>query len=171
MANDFREISDNELVSAVELLHQLIPEEQLKAYSLRHSPATVYTTLTTLWMLTLQRLGGGKSLEAIVKETLTHHREIFPDNKRVREGTLSENSSAFSEARGRLSLKDTERFLDSVAVSIIDSAPDIVNDRQAFIIDGTTFKLPPTSSLREIYPPSRNRHGESVWPILMLITR
>ena len=76
MANDFREISDNELVSAVELLHQLIPEEQLKAYSLRHSPATVYTTLTTLWMLTLQRLGGGKSLEAIVKETLTHHREF-----------------------------------------------------------------------------------------------
>ncbi len=107
MANNSRKIPNDELISAIELLHQLIPEEDIKAYSLRHSPATVYTTLTTLWMLTLQRLAGGKSLEAIVKETLTHHREIFPDNKRVREGTLSKNSSAFSEARGRLSLEDT----------------------------------------------------------------
>ena len=168
VANHSRSIPDEELISAIQLLHQLIPEDELKAYSLRHSPATVYTTLTTLWMLTLQRLAGGKSLEAVVKETLTHHRDVFPDNKRVREGTLSNNSSTFSVARNRLSLKDTERFLDSVAASIIDSVPNILNDRQAFIIDGTTFKLPPTSSLREVYPPGRNRHGESVWPILML---
>ena len=119
-------------------------------------------------MLTLQRLAGGKSLEAIVKETLTHHREIFPDNKRVREGTLSKNSSAFSEARARLSLEDAEGFLDSVAHSIIESVPDIINDRRAFIIDGTTFKLPPTSNLREVYPPASNQHGETVWPILMM---
>ena len=168
MANHARRIANDELVSAIELLHQLVPEEEIRVYSLRHSPATVYTTLTTLWMLTLQRLGGGKSLEAIVKETLTHHREIFPDNKRVREGTLSRNSSAFSEARGRLSLEDTERFLDGVAGSIIDSVPDIVNDRRAFIIDGTTFKLAPTSDLREVYPPSCNQHGETVWPIMMI---
>lgn len=168
MANNSREIPNDELVSAIELLHELIPEEDLKVYSLRLSPATVYTTLTTLWMLTLQRLAGGKSLEAIVKETLTHHREIFPDNKRVREGTLSKNSSAFSEARSRLSLEDTERFLDSVADSIIDSVPDLINDRRAFIIDGTTFKLAPTSNLREVYPPASNQHGETVWPIMML---
>lgn len=168
MANISREIPNDELVSAIELLHQLLPEEDLKAYSLRHSPATVYTTLTTLWMLTLQRLGGGKSLEAIVKETLTHHREIFPDNKRVREGTLSKNASAFSEARGRLSVEDTERFLDRVTDSIIDSVPDILNDRRAFIIDGTTFTLAPTSNLREVYPPASNQHGETVWPIMML---
>lgn len=168
MANAFREIPNDELVSAIALLHQLIPEEDLKVYSLRHSPATVYTTLTTLWMLTLQRLGGGKSLEAIVKETLTHHREIFPDNKRVRDGTLSKNSSAFSEARGRLSLEDTEHFLDRIANSIIYSVPDVINDRRAFIIDGTTFKLAPTSNLREVYPPATNQHGETVWPIMML---
>lgn len=168
MANNSRTIPDDELVSAIELLHQLIPEEELRVYSLRHSPATVYTTLTTLWMLTLQRLAGGKSLEAIVKETLTHHREIFPDNKRVREGTLSKNSSAFSEARSRLLLPDAERFVDSVANSIIDSVPDILNDRRAFIMDGTTFKLAPTSNLREVYPPASNQHGETVWPILLL---
>ncbi len=86
-----RLIADAELNSAIALLHDLIPQDQLQVYSFRHSPATVYTTLATLWMLTLQRLGGRKSLEKIVKETLGNHREIFPDNKRVRDGTLSYN--------------------------------------------------------------------------------
>jgi hypothetical protein len=160
--------SDAELASAIALLHDLVPPDQLRVYSLRHSPSTVYTTLATLWMLTLQRLGGGKSLEKIVKETLTHHRDILPDNKRVREGTLSRNSSAFSEARHRLTIAQTEKFLDGVSTSIIDFCPDLMNDRKAFIIDGTTFKLAPTSDLQEVYPPSKNQHGDTVWPILML---
>ena len=97
-------VTDAELTSAVELLHQLIPEKELAVYSLDISPATVYTTLVTLWMLTLQRLGGGLSLEAVVKEVLTNHRSILPNNKRVQEGTLSLESSAFSNARQRLPL-------------------------------------------------------------------
>lgn len=163
-----RTISDAEFTSAIKLLHQLIPVDELEAFSLHHSPATVYTTLATLWMLTLQRLGGGKSLEAIVKETLTHHRDIFPNNKRVRGGTLSKNSSGYSEARQRLPIEVVEHFTDAVARTIIDSCPDVMNDRQAFIIDGTTFKLAPTSNLREVYPPATNQHGETVWPILMM---
>ena len=55
MTADRREISDAELTSAVELLHRIIPTDEIEAFSLRHSPATVYTTLATLWMLTLQR--------------------------------------------------------------------------------------------------------------------
>ena len=168
MTTHGRTISDEEYTSAVDLLHRIIPRDELDAFSLRHSPATVYTTLATLWMLTLQRLGGGQSLEAVVKDTLTHHGNIFPDNKRVREGTLSKNSSGFSEARQRLPMEAVERFNDSVAKSITDSCADDLNDRQGYIIDGTTFYLEPTSELREVYPPAQNQHGESVWPILML---
>lgn len=168
MAESMRETSDEQLSSAIGLLGNLIPHDDIQVFSLRHSPATVYTTLTTLWMLTLQRLGGGRSLEEIVKKTLTSHRDILPDNKRVREGTLSENSSAFSAARHRLTVAAAERYLDSVAGSIIDTCPEVRNDRKAFIIDGTTFKLAPTDELREVYPPSKNQLGETVWPILML---
>ena len=55
MTTDRRDISDAEFTSAVELLHRIIPADEIEAFSLRHSPATVYTTLATLWMLTLQR--------------------------------------------------------------------------------------------------------------------
>ena len=64
-------LSDAEFTSAVELLHRIIPKgNDFPAYSLNVSAATVYTTLVTLWMLTLQRLGGGKSMACVIKEVL-----------------------------------------------------------------------------------------------------
>jgi hypothetical protein len=38
-----------------------------------------------------------------------------------------------------------------------------------FILDGTTFTLPPTPALKKAFPPATNQHGESVWPVAMLM--
>jgi len=162
-------VTEAELTSAVELLHELIPENELAVYSLEFSPATVYTNLVTLWMLTLQRLGGGTSLEAVVKEVQTQHRSLLPDNKRVREGTLSLASGAYSEARKRLPLAIAERFAEQVSRSLIERTPAWREGRRAYVLDGTTITLAPTSSLREVFPPATNQHGETVWPVLMLL--
>lgn len=162
-------LDEKELTSAVELLRQLIPEDDFPAFSLDVSPATVYTTLVTLWMLTLQRLGGGKSLSNAVKDVLTFSRDLLPPNKRVREGTLSENSSAYSQARKRLPIELVRRFAESVSQSLIDRSPSWFGDCRAFIIDGTTVTLAPTSNLHDAYPPATNQHGETVWPVLMLM--
>jgi hypothetical protein len=162
-------VSDAEFTSAVELLRKLIPEEDFPAYSLDLSPATVYTTLVTLWMLTLQRLGGGKSMEAVVKDLLTHHRSLLPDNKRVREGTLSFQSGTYSQARKRLPLETVQRFAEQVSQSLVERSPPQFGGRRAYVIDGTTMTLAPTGSLREAYPPATNQHGETVWPVMMLM--
>lgn len=162
-------LTDVELSSAVELLRKLIPEDDFPAYSLELSPATVYTTLLTLWMLTLQRLGGGSSLEAVVKEVLTHNRTLLPDNKRVREGTLSFKSGAYSRARQRLPIETVRSFAQRVSQSLIDLTPSRLAGRRAYLIDGTTMTLAPTSSLIEAYPPATNQHGVAVWPMLMLM--
>jgi len=162
-------LTDDEFTSAVELLRRIIPEHDFAAYSLEVSPATVYTTLVTLWMLTLQRLGGGKSMTAIIKDVLTYNRDLLPDNKRVREGTLSESSGAYSEARKRLPIETVRAFAERVSQSLIDQSPTSFAGRRTFIIDGTTVTLSPTSSLRDAYPPATNQHGETVWPVLMLM--
>lgn len=162
-------LSDEEFTSAVELLHQIIPVEDFPAYALEVSPATVYTTLVTLWMLTLQRLGGGKSLSATIKDVLNYSRALLPNNKRVREGTLSENSAAYSQARQRLPLETVRAFAQRVSQSLIDQSPAWFEGRRAFIIDGTTMTLSPTSELRDAYPPATNQHGETVWPVMMLM--
>ena len=162
-------LTDDELSSAIELLHRIIPADDFRVYSLEVSPATVYTTLVTLWMLTLQRLGGGKSMAAIIKEVLTYNRDLLPNNKRVREGTISEKSGAYSEARKRLPIKTVRAFAERVSQSLIAQSPAWFEDRRAFILDGTTITLSPTSSLCNAYPPATNQHGETVWPVLMLM--
>jgi hypothetical protein len=162
-------VTEAELTSAVELLRELIPEDELAVYSLEFSPATVYTHLVTLWMLTMQRLGGGTSLEAVVQEIQTQQRSLLPDNKRVREGTLSLGSGAYSQARKRLPLATAERFAEQVSRSLIERTPAWREGHRAYVLDGTTITLAPTSGLREVFPPATNQHGETVWPVLMLL--
>jgi hypothetical protein len=108
-------------------------------------------------------------MACIIKDVLTYHRDLLPDNKRVREGTLSEKSGAYSQARKRLPIETVRAFAERVSESLIDQSPPWFEGRRAFIIDGTTMTLSPTSPLCEAYPPSTNQYGETVWPILMLM--
>jgi hypothetical protein len=162
-------LSKEEFTSAIDLLRRVIPEEDFPAYALDVSPATVYTTLVTLWMLTLQRLGGGQSMSAVIKEVLNNNRRLLPDNKRVREGTLSERSGAYSKARHRLPLEVVRSFAERVSESLTERSPAWFEGRRAYLIDGTTITLSPTSPLRKAYPPATNQHGGTVWPVMMLM--
>ena len=161
-------IGNGEFCSAMKLLDELMPETELDALQ-PSFPHAVYTTLVTLWMLTLQRLGGGKSLEKIVKDVLSENREILPQNKRVEDGTLSFSSGTYSDARQRLKLETTKHFANRVCHSLIDLSPPAFEGRRAFIIDGTTITLPPTPELQDAFPPARNQLGETVWPVAMLM--
>lgn len=161
-------LSPEEFASAVDLLRQLLPDEELDRWQ-PSGPATVYTTMVTLWMMTLQRLGGGKTLNATVKDVLSHNRALFPDNKRLREGTLSETSGAYAQARTRLNLETVEFFANRVCDSLIEMSPQWFDGRLAFILDGTTITLAPTEELKRAFPPATNQHGESVWPVALLL--
>ena len=167
MSNE-NSLSEQGFASAVEMLRKVLPDDELNRLQ-PCSPAAIYTTLITLWMMTLQRLGGGKTLNAIVKDVLAHSRELLPDNKRLREGTLSETSGAYSEARTRLKLKTVEFFANRVCDSLIAASPPWFDGRRGFTLDGTTMTLPPTSELKAAFPPATNQHGESVWPVALLL--
>lgn len=129
----------------------------------------VYTQAPTLWLLVLQRLGGGLSLQAAVEELITHHTDILPRNRRVEEGALSENNSAYNRARQRLPLQVVETFSNSLCDYLAKHGEPAWLGRRVFIIDGTTITLPPTPELKEAFPPATNQHGESVWPVAMLM--
>ena len=156
-----------EVQSAVRRLRDVIPGEELNQMQ-PTGPAAVYTTLATVWMMILQRLGGGISMQAVVKDALLHADDIFPDCKRVREATLSTRDTAFSDARQRVK-KDTVRYLlDAVSSSLIETCA-VSGGRKKFIIDGTTLTTAPTSDLKEAFPPAVNQHGESVWPTVLML--
>ena len=161
-------LSEQEFASAVEMLRELLPDEELDRLQ-PCGPATVYTTMITLWMMTLQRLGGGKTLNAIVKDVLAHNRELLPDNKRLREGSLSESSGAYSDARTRLRMETVEFFASRVCDSLIRASPPSIDGRYWYTLDGTTLTLAPTPELKAAFPPATNQHGESVWPVMLML--
>ena len=161
-------LDENEFASAINVLHQILPNGQLDRM-FPSGPATIYTTLVTIWMMLLQRLGRGETLNFVVKEVQSHNRDLLPQLKRVREGTLSKNSAAFSRARTRLTQESLEFFADRVCRSLMSVAPPLFAGRQGFILDGTTITLAPTPELKAAFPPATNQHGESVWPVALLM--
>ena len=162
------EANTHELTSAIETLREMIRADELDRRQ-PSGPATVYTTMVTIWMMTMQRLGGGKSLNAVVKDVLAHSRDLLPNNRRLREGTLSETSGAYAEARSRVELETVEFFANRVCDSLIDASPSWFDGRRAFILDGTTITLAPTPELQKAFPPATNQHGDTVWPVALLL--
>ncbi len=162
----------DELASALNLLRSLMdaPEQQkLLDPDQRETTKMVYTNGVTLWMLTLQRLGGGKSLSEVVSHILTHDRDLLPDNKRVRENTLSDNSAAYARARERLPLDTILEFSNRACNYLGQISEPVIDGRRVFILDGTTMTLAPTPVLQAAYPPAPNQYGPSVWPVAQLM--
>lgn len=131
--------------------------------------AKVYTRAPTLWLLVLQRLGGGLTLEGAVKDLIENHSDILPQNRRVSEGRLSENNSAYNKARQKCPIKVVEEFSHRVCDHLARRAEPAFEGKRVFTLDGTTITLPPTPALKKAFPPATNQHGESVWPVAMLM--
>jgi hypothetical protein len=164
--------AEEQFAAASELLHRLIRSPQVSQQfdpELRTNTRMVYTKGVTVWMLILQRLGNGLSLKDTVSHVINHDRDLLPDNKRVREGTLSENSSGYGKARKNLPLKSIHEFSSAVCDYLGRSSEPVFGSRRVFIIDGTTITLQPTPELKRAFPPAPNQHGESVWPVAMLM--
>ena len=129
----------------------------------------IFTQAPTLLLLILQRLGGGLSLDGAVQELIKHHQDILPRNRRVEEGTLSQNSSAYSNARQNLPQQKVESFASAICDHLAKNSKPVWRGRRVMILDGTTITLPPTPELKAAFPPATNQHGESVWPVAMLM--
>ncbi len=158
--------------AANELLKNLIQSPQIRNQfdpQMRTNTRMIYTKGVTLWMLILQRLGNGLSLEDTVSHVLTHDRDLLPENKRVREGTLSENSSAYFKAKRNLPIESIHEFSSAVCDYLGRACEPIFGSQRVFLIDGTTITLEPTPQLKRAFPPATNQHGESVWPVAMLM--
>lgn len=157
-----------ELDAAIEQFRRLIDGEQLNRLQ-PMGPATVYTPFVTVWLLIYQRLFAGRPLVDAVVELVQTLPDYLPENRRVREATLSCNTSAYSRARSRLNPEVTDWLANHVYTSLVAATPPTLGNRRVYILDGTTIKLAPTPALKAAFPPARNQRGESVWPVAHLL--
>jgi hypothetical protein len=158
-----------DLVEAVRIFQKLVPTLTLNARQPPDSRA-VYTPWIVAWLMVYQRLSGYVTLAAAVGELAGLDDDLLPDNKRARERNLSANTGGYARARDRLDAEVAEFAADEVAAALIARSPPAPGDRRAFLIDGSTLSLAPTDALRRAFPPAKNQHGESHWPVLRLVT-
>ena len=132
-------------------------------------PGAVYTASTVLWLLVYQRLAPRSTLQTTVKYFQEIAPQLCPDNRRIREQTLSNSTAGYSDGRQWLTEKTAEWFANTVSRSICESTRPTLGTQRVFLLDGTTLTLAPVESLRALYPPATNQHGASAWPVALIV--
>jgi hypothetical protein len=134
----------------------------------RQGPLTAWVVI---WLMIYQRLHAKGSLSVAVRELLTgpvqaHLR--WPDGKPG--GKLSASTSAYSQARSRLPLEVAEQVSDLIFESLWEQPKTLaVLGKAMFLLDGSSLLLAHSDELVKAYPPSRNQHGTSHWPVLRIV--
>jgi Transposase DDE domain len=165
-------LGDDEFDAAFELLPRLV--DLRRADELMPLGAgAVYTASVVLWLLVYQRMNKGATLAAAVKHLIESASAMCPDNKRIREGTLSKGTGGYTAGRNRLTREVAEWFAREVSDSIIATAPltkvgPVTGERRVYVVDGSTLALAPEPALQAAFPPASNQHGEGVWPVALL---
>lgn len=140
---------------------------------------SLYSPLVVLWLLVLQRLYGGVPLQAAVLELLRGLPASFWPRppKRVRDwrerGILPSNhTGAYNQARQALPLTVVQQASDRICAELMAEAGHRRSPSttpRAFLLDGSTVRMPHTPALCRSYPTGSNQHGEAHFPLLRVL--
>jgi hypothetical protein len=131
-----------------------------------------------MWLMIAQRLHGGASLETAVVELLRGLPAGFWPHpcKRLRqwrENGISPSSytGAYNQARQALPPSVVEKSCDRMFTELIARVDQSASGRssRAFLLDGSSMRLPHTPALCDLYPPGSNLRGENHWPLLRVL--
>jgi putative transposase len=160
---------------------QLLPTsflDQAQADTGRKRNNGVYSPLVVLWLLVLQRLQGGASLQSVVLELLRGLPATFWPQpcKRIRQWrehgkAPSCHTGAYNQARQALPLSLVEKSCDHIfeqLVSRLDQTTSAEAPR-VFLLDGSSLRMSHSPELCELYPPGANQYGDGHWPLLRVL--
>ncbi len=131
----------------------------------------IYSFGVVAWLMMRQRLQTNGSLAQTVLELrLPAGRKLLPTCKRVREGRISASTGGYCQARHNLPILAANLMADEIferlRAQLRPGCPGI--DQPVFLLDGSSIRLSAQGDLPERYPPVRNQHGPSHWPVLKI---
>lgn len=139
----------------------------LAAFS-RESP---FSAWIVMWLMIFQRLDAKGTLSVAVRELVTGPVRAFvrrPEG--VAAEPLSANTSAYSQARSKLPLEVAEKVSDWIFEFLQRQAKTLPGlERPMFLLDGSSILLSHSKASAEAWPPARNQHGNSHWPVLRVL--
>jgi len=118
----------------------------------------------------VQRLSGGTLAAALGELLAGNGGDVLEPCKRVREGSISANTGAYSQARMRVPVEAAYRVAQRTFEYLRSAlGTDPLRDR-LFLIDGSSIRLAHTAALLQVYGAASNQHGNSHWPIMRVVT-
>jgi putative transposase len=130
----------------------------------------VFSLPVTVWLMMVQRLSGGTLADAVSELVAGNGWDLLEPCKRVRQGIISPNTGAYSEARQRVPVQASRRVAEHTFRQLRAAmATEPLRDR-LFIVDGSSIRLAHTPALLQQYGAARNQHGDSHWPIMRVVT-
>ena len=157
-----------ELDRAFDCAQRLVDWTEIDRLHPRRANA-VFTNSVVLLLLLYQRVRKEKTLDAAVNFLLDSLPHMLPDNKRVVENRLSNNTGGYATARKRLPLEAAKSVTQKISQTLIDATKPSLLNRRVYFFDGTTMTLAPVPALQKLYPPASNQHGEGVFPVALLV--
>lgn len=162
---------DRDPKGVLELYGEAVPDgffEQLEKDLGLTARQRIFSLPVVVWLMISQRLDPKATLSAAVQQVVQQQpRLLLSDHKRIREGTVSGHTGAYSDARQNMPVvvaeKVADRILDHLQQNDGDALPGW--NRRVFILDGSSLEMPHTAELVEAYPP----HPKSHWPVLRLL--
>lgn len=129
---------------------------------------SIFNWMVVIYGMIIQRLSSKGTLNALMSDLIPILAK-FSDHKRVREKTVSSNPGGFCRARGRTAMSVVENSFDHLFETLHNESGNTLDEQAVFLIDGSSLTLESTPELLEAYPPARNQHGVSHWPIMRVV--
>ena len=128
----------------------------------------IFSLPLVAWLMISQRLDPKATLSTAVQQVVQQRPQmLLSAHKRIREGTVSCHTGAYSDARHALPLVVAEKVADRVLDHLLQGYREALPgwSRRVFILDGSSLEMPHTAELLKAYPPDLKSH----WPVLRLL--
>jgi putative transposase len=131
------------------------------------SRCRIYSLGVVIRLMILQRLLPRFTLSRTVQQ-LVHSRDLAGTEGGKR---ISLRPGAYCRARQKLPTLVAVQVFEQIADRLRGWLPPnpVLPDRAVFVLDGTTLLLPHAPDLTKAYPPHRNQHARSHWPLMRLV--
>lgn len=131
----------------------------------------IYTPRVLIWMMLGERLDARGTVACSVEHLAEGRLDcLLSECKRVRTRRISLATGGYCQARQHLPMMLIERTMEALLQTLRLTLQSRLGQAGAsvYVIDGTSIRLQ-DASLGAVYPPARNQHRPSHWPLTRMV--
>jgi hypothetical protein len=155
----------------LDLFQAALPDEffeRLEKARKKRPQSRIFDLPLVIWLMIVQRLDRKATLSTAVEQVVQKRpRVLLSDHKRLREGTVSGHTGAYSDARKAMPVEVAYQVADQVFDYFQKTRREALPGfaQPVFVLDGSSLTTSNTPELVQAYPPAKRGH----WPVLRIL--